>query len=229
MSSVATSPAVSRQASDSRSQRPSGPTTHSFASHSPSPSRNYANSPLSREPSGTRRSAAKNLAYVATRDYERTDLAHSPADTPRTPMTPLTPGTPGSPSNSRGYASSTVDSDGQPKHVISIRRPPKGAAPTVGTITRTNVARRASDASMMSSVTNGTDSKGRRMSNASQVSPPLDKKRRATIKSRSGTWELGKTIGAGSMGKVKLARHAETHEQVSHRWDTCLVWPPLTL
>lgn len=32
---------------------------------------------------------------------------------------------------------------------------------------------------------------------------------------KTGTWELGKTIGAGSMGKVKLARHKETHEQVA--------------
>jgi hypothetical protein len=40
-------------------------------------------------------------------------------------------------------------------------------------------------------------------------------KRRTTITAPStGTWALGKTIGAGSMGKVKLAKHAETGEQV---------------
>jgi hypothetical protein len=40
-------------------------------------------------------------------------------------------------------------------------------------------------------------------------------KRRTTITAPStGTWALGKTIGAGSMGKVKLAKHQETGEQV---------------
>ncbi|KAF2223174.1 hypothetical protein BDZ85DRAFT_263112 [Elsinoe ampelina] len=40
-------------------------------------------------------------------------------------------------------------------------------------------------------------------------------RRRTTVDAKSGTWELGKTIGAGSMGKVKLARHKDTHEQVA--------------
>lgn len=40
-------------------------------------------------------------------------------------------------------------------------------------------------------------------------------KRRTTITAPStGTWALGKTIGAGSMGKVKLAKHPDTGEQV---------------
>lgn len=39
-------------------------------------------------------------------------------------------------------------------------------------------------------------------------------RRRTEIKAQTGTWQLQKTIGQGSMGKVKLARHAETGEQV---------------
>jgi hypothetical protein len=40
-------------------------------------------------------------------------------------------------------------------------------------------------------------------------------KRRTTVTAPyTGTWALGKTIGAGSMGKVKLAKHNETGEQV---------------
>lgn len=39
-------------------------------------------------------------------------------------------------------------------------------------------------------------------------------KSRTTIPAQSGNWILGKTIGAGSMGKVKLARRAEGGEQV---------------
>jgi hypothetical protein len=38
---------------------------------------------------------------------------------------------------------------------------------------------------------------------------------RTTIPAQTGNWILGKTIGAGSMGKVKLAKRAEGGEQVS--------------
>lgn len=37
---------------------------------------------------------------------------------------------------------------------------------------------------------------------------------RTTVPAPSGNWVLGKTIGAGSMGKVKLARKLETGEEV---------------
>lgn len=43
----------------------------------------------------------------------------------------------------------------------------------------------------------------------------MQPKRRTTITTPSGQWALGKTIGAGSMGKVKLAKNMETGEQVS--------------
>ena len=39
---------------------------------------------------------------------------------------------------------------------------------------------------------------------------------RTSIPTQSGKWILGKTIGAGSMGKVKLARKEDGVEQVSH-------------
>jgi hypothetical protein len=39
-------------------------------------------------------------------------------------------------------------------------------------------------------------------------------RRRTTITTPTGMWALGKTIGAGSMGKVKLAKNTETGEQV---------------
>jgi serine/threonine protein kinase KIN1/2 len=38
---------------------------------------------------------------------------------------------------------------------------------------------------------------------------------RTTIPTQSGKWILGKTIGQGSMGKVKLARKEDSNEQVS--------------
>lgn len=39
-------------------------------------------------------------------------------------------------------------------------------------------------------------------------------RRRTTVSTPTGQWALGKTIGAGSMGKVKLAKNLETGEQV---------------
>ncbi|KAK4634932.1 Protein kinase [Fulvia fulva] len=47
----------------------------------------------------------------------------------------------------------------------------------------------------------------------SSANPNL--RRRTTIDAQTGHWELGKTVGAGSMGKVKLARNKETGEQVA--------------
>ncbi|RHZ44988.1 putative serine/threonine protein kinase Kin1 [Aspergillus thermomutatus] len=46
-------------------------------------------------------------------------------------------------------------------------------------------------------------------------SASVQPKRRTTITTPSGQWALGKTIGAGSMGKVKLAKNMETGEQVA--------------
>ncbi|KAF2486789.1 hypothetical protein BDY17DRAFT_239919, partial [Neohortaea acidophila] len=40
-------------------------------------------------------------------------------------------------------------------------------------------------------------------------------RRRTSLDATTGHWQLGKTIGAGSMGKVKIARNAETGEQVA--------------
>jgi hypothetical protein len=52
-------------------------------------------------------------------------------------------------------------------------------------------------------------------------------KRRTTITTPSGQWALGKTIGAGSMGKVKLAKNMETGEQVGFPVVAgCILVPP---
>lgn len=45
------------------------------------------------------------------------------------------------------------------------------------------------------------------------------KGRRTTITTQTGQWTLGKTIGAGSMGKVKLAKNLETGEQVRRKFQ----------
>ena len=49
---------------------------------------------------------------------------------------------------------------------------------------------------------------------AARPSASRSGKSRTTIPASTGNWVLGKTIGAGSMGKVKLARRDEGGEQV---------------
>lgn len=49
---------------------------------------------------------------------------------------------------------------------------------------------------------------------ASSTSNATSGRRRTTITAQTGQWALGKTIGQGSMGKVKLAKNMETGEQV---------------
>ncbi len=55
---------------------------------------------------------------------------------------------------------------------------------------------------------------GRSQSDAAIPGSGGSSKRRTTISAQTGNWSLGKTIGAGSMGKVKLAKSLETGEQV---------------
>lgn len=51
---------------------------------------------------------------------------------------------------------------------------------------------------------------------------------RTSIPTQSGKWILGKTIGAGSMGKVKLARKEDGSEQVrSPRLEQQIQMPQL--
>ena len=70
----------------------------------------------------------------------------------------------------------------------------------------------------MAAVANGTDvPEGVQPSAGPPMHPQAasQPKRRTTINTTTGQWALGKTIGAGSMGKVKLAKNMETGEQVS--------------
>jgi hypothetical protein len=55
---------------------------------------------------------------------------------------------------------------------------------------------------------------------ASRLHPAaaMPSKRRTTITTPSGQWALGKTLGAGSMGKVKVGKNIETGEQVAPPW-----------
>lgn len=68
-----------------------------------------------------------------------------------------------------------------------------------------------------SAVANSSSSPSRHAhgpSDAQSAAPPKQSRSRTTIPTQSGKWILGKTIGEGSMGKVKLARKEDGSEQV---------------
>ncbi|KAF2745149.1 protein kinase kin1 [Sporormia fimetaria CBS 119925] len=126
--------------------------------------------PHSRRPS----SQGANLANVAHRDYEQSNVAQTSRR-----------------SSSRDRTS---------------------APPTRTESHRRGHNRYASDASAASAMPiNGVAADSSRANAAAPTT-----RRRTTITAPStGTWSLGKTIGAGSMGKVKLAKHTVTGEQVA--------------
>lgn len=51
---------------------------------------------------------------------------------------------------------------------------------------------------------------------AAHLSNSAAPKRRTMISTPTGQWALGKTIGAGSMGKVKIAKNLDTGDQVGY-------------
>ena len=131
------------------------------------------------------------LANVAQRDFETTNIAR--------------------PSSSRRSSSR----DGQPEYRSD------GPRSHQRTSSRPGSSRNSTDMSGATTVVNGGSSANPQ---AASDRPPISSqpstgRRRTNIATSTGTWLLGKTIGQGSMGKVKLAKNLETGEQVS----TCLV------
>ncbi|KAJ5091741.1 hypothetical protein NUU61_006611 [Penicillium alfredii] len=63
--------------------------------------------------------------------------------------------------------------------------------------------------------TAATDASQHRTATNAPPTASAQPRRRTTITTPTGQWALGKTIGAGSMGKVKLAKNMETGEQVA--------------
>lgn len=143
------------------------------------------------------------LANVARRDYETTNVAR-PASSRR--------------SSSRD-ASSTAPT---PKRTESTRDTRRQS-------TNPGHSRTSSHAAPAVPVANGA-------STGTPARPPLSDavtqgsgsaaKRRTTIPAQTGQWSLGKTIGAGSMGKVKLAKNLETGEQVLTHSSLYRSWVP---
>ncbi|KAF2401110.1 Pkinase-domain-containing protein [Trichodelitschia bisporula] len=142
----------------------------------------------SHRPSSSQQAA---LANVARRDFEQSNL-------PQVPPPPS--GGQRSPSRDRTAYPARTDSLRNHSHHRTSSRPEQTRyAPMDSAV-------------VPPAPTNGVAAEASPRPAPSSSSQP---RRRTTLTAPSGTWSLGKTIGAGSMGKVKLAKNLETGEQVA--------------
>ena len=162
------------------------PTTPTGPLRSTSQSQTYARP--------TSASQQASLAGVARRDYETTNLARPPSSRR-------------SDSQDRAYNTQT------PKRNESTRDSRR---------TSSRPGHSRNNSRMSTATTAAHDGPAAQASNAARTTPDTNvsgstgsAKRRTTIEAQTGQWSLGKTIGAGSMGKVKLAKNLETGEQVA--------------
>ena len=198
MSAASTaSPAIVRSTSR-RQQPPYSPSaqdrpqrTTSSASKSPTtpsgPLRSNSQSQNHARPSPTV-PQAPGLGGVARRDYETTNLARSPS---------------GQRSNSRDHREHHADTT--PKRIESTRDSRRPSS-------RPGHSR---NSSRISDATTLANDPALQTPSAAKTADGGQSKRRTTVTAQTGEWSLGKTIGAGSMGKVKLAKNLETGEQVA--------------
>lgn len=196
-----TSPAVVRSSSrrqpsytapvDDRPRRAASTNTKPSATSSSVP-RSHSQSRSQARPASSSQQAA--LAGVARRDYETTNVARPSSSSRR------------SSSRDRSYAASG------PKRTESTRESRHTARPSHSR----NNSRMSTVETVVSNVasTNQAPPGTRINPDANPHGTPGSAKRRTTIVAQTGEWTLGKTIGAGSMGKVKLAKNLETGEQV---------------
>jgi hypothetical protein len=201
MSTVASSasPTVVRSQSSSRSQTASyGTPPTSQPSRTRSTNQRPPSSSHHSHRSGSRTHAhdtppianSSALAQVAQRDFETTNVAR--------------------PSSSRRSSR-----DGRPEHTETSR----GSRPRA--TSRPSSRRNSADLSTAPTVVAGepqTTAHSRPSAHAEPSSTsthPTAGRRRTSITTLTGTWQLGKTIGQGSMGKVKLAKNNDTGEQVA--------------
>jgi hypothetical protein len=138
-----------------------------------------------------------SLAGVAQRDYEDSNLPKASSSRRERPREGPPPSYDNVENRANGHRSNSRP--GPPRRSTDVPRTPSSALPTP-TSARPRADPRAEGV-------------------LRQDLPPV--RRRTAIDTQTGTWQLGKTIGAGSMGKVKLAKNNATGEQVRallHSW-----------
>lgn len=139
----------------------------------------------------------QSLAAVARRDYETTNVARTQPgrrSSSRDPAyAPTSPGQPGQ-RDDGGRSHHRADSrSGAPRYSSDMPRTPASAG-----------------------YNNYQPSSARSKGDASGAEQAMPIRKRTTITAQTGTWSLGKTVGAGSMGKVKIAKNGETGETVGN-------------
>ncbi|KAL9585869.1 MAG: hypothetical protein Q9212_001271 [Teloschistes hypoglaucus] len=196
-----TSPTVVRSSSR-RQQSHSAPTndrphrTSSSATRPPptTPTTDRRTNPqpqsMERQPSS---SAQAQLANVARRDHETTNVARPP-------------------SSRRSSSREGSHAPAPPKRTDSTRDSRRQSTRPSHSRNSSQVAAGAPAAANGTST--ATPSRAALQDSGSQGGAGVAK-RRTTIPAQTGQYTLGKTIGAGSMGKVKLAKNLETGEQVA--------------
>ena len=199
---TATTPPVMR--SSSRRQQsynsPSSERHHRTASGSakappPSTDTHYAESYSHPHSHAAPPSQAPQLAGVARRDYETSNLARPPS--------------------SRRSSSRDRGSDAPPPYTRSESGRSVHRSSSKSGHHRYDSGPSNAAAVPSSQAPGHQPSMSRSHGDGSGGVAPQQMRRRTTITTTTGTWSLGKTIGAGSMGKVKLAKNFDTHEQVS--------------
>lgn len=178
--------------------------TQSLAHRSPampsSPSRSnshsHSQSYNGRPPSTSKQ--AQNLVNVGRRDVEQQDLTR--------------------PTSSRRGSVERQGERPSPTPHAEISRHSSGHTRTSS---RSGPSRYATDGPASTPSANGArpESRDYNARTPSTIVPPQNTsgtvRKRTTVKCTTGEWALGKTIGAGSMGKVKLAKNMETGESVA--------------
>lgn len=167
------------------------PTTPEDLHRSESHSHSHSHSHTRRQSS----SQQTPLAGVARRDYETSNLARPPSSRRSSERDRSHPAHP--PNTRTESTRSTHRSSSRPGH----SRYSSDMSNT------TTLAATAGPTPVPPSST------GRTLVDAAGQGSAGPVKRRTTIGTQTGQWSLGKTIGAGSMGKVKLAKNLETGEQ----------------
>ena len=210
--SATASPSVARSSSTSRRPQPFNSTPEKphrtqSASHrntgipSASPQRTQSHS----QTHGRTPSQQANLNNVARRDYEQANVAHPPSTSRRSMSRDRNNAAPHPPRTDSMRASSRQRTSSTTRHQRYGSETQGSSAPVDGVAPESTTAR------------------------APPGSSGSQQRRRTAITAQTGQWTLGKTIGAGSMGKVKLARNQETGEQVSHNSVSSLIGRVLTL
>lgn len=136
------------------------------------------------------------LAEVGRRDYEASNVVRSPSSRRSSSRDRSHPITTMKRSESTRDSRHTPTRPGHSRHSSHISATVAAAAIANG------------------ATAPGSSPVGKPQSDAASHGNGSSNKRRTTITAQTGQWTLGKTIGAGSMGKVKLAKNLETGEQV---------------